>query len=816
MKVHKLSSKKKRELENTLRDFASSVSVSAQGDFWSGGNNTSSMGRKSKRTSSILTGRPTDSAYASMSNTGHSAVPNVAKNTGLLSERAALNIQPRSIEQKVQSYLEGVPEGLYLHHMILTESDKKKLVVKRLEKIFTGKMGGRGQAAEAARRQPLFQMDCSTGQGWASLPAILPATVEDTREAPMLSSEPLAPKKDSPTEHVSTSASAADQSDGRGVTTGSGNGSGHGRNGSGSARSGWRGARSSPKRSLEKYEQRPTRPSDLDPDRILAPSENMKYMRHLGLATLQDVSETVFSGEDVAPDAEGWVWLNLLCNMAQLHILNVTPSFIRNAVSEKSVKFQISPDGQKIRWRGGTEGTRFTSDSSGTNSGRERSTDEEAWEEAGLGAPRKRAKTHSTSAVPASSGTGSSNSRGKPLHKHNANSNIFHYKPLFTHEQSMYQISDEAVSVGGIDSNGNSNSRWESSGIGTSSCFGSRHVEGSIIYYDGAPFCTDLSRDPAVVLSMPSTPPPDPSSREASSPSRPITAAELNWSRASRSLSCSLIHRPPVATTDVMEVDENDSEEDIVPGSDDEEMFTWGEPTVKPQRPRISKLEAAGLGGIVPEDHFLVHVVTRRPKLKIRHAYKGAHHDSRYRRWKADDATDAIVSRIADLKTSSPDPPSRTSFQSSDSVVDIQYLHGRTKKLEPSPLPPPATYLPPFSSDEDEDDNDDIMDIDLNDEQDESSEVVHLADPHDTEEVLSRLANPHLRENSTDDELTSGDEEDEVDPEAGYEASESSDPNMVQQGCPSGLASSVATAGGGVDSERRHYRSSDGDDLSMH
>src|SRR5690349_15516782 len=73
-------------------------------------------------------------------------------------------------------------------------------------------------------------------------------------------------------------------------------------------------------------------------------------------------------------DADGWVYLNLLCNLAQLHIINVTPAFIRAAVSEKSTKFQLSPDGQKIRWRGGTHGTRFSSDS-GNNSSKERSSD---------------------------------------------------------------------------------------------------------------------------------------------------------------------------------------------------------------------------------------------------------------------------------------------------------------------------------------------------------------------------------------------------------------------------------------------------------
>lgn len=43
---------------------------------------------------------------------------------------------------------------------------------------------------------------------------------------------------------------------------------------------------------------------------------------HLG--SLEFEQEESASLSDSAPDADGWIYLNLLCNLAQLHIINVT------------------------------------------------------------------------------------------------------------------------------------------------------------------------------------------------------------------------------------------------------------------------------------------------------------------------------------------------------------------------------------------------------------------------------------------------------------------------------------------------------------
>jgi len=134
--------------------------------------------------------------------------------------------------------------------------------------------------------------------------------------------------------------------------------------------------------------------------------------------------------QDVHPDAEGWVYLNLLCSLAQLHMINVTPDFVRSAVSGISTKFQLSPDGRKIRWRGGTEGTRFSSDSSGYNSQKSPSTDDT---EDGSDKKCKRQKTGRSTGDEFRSGDSSQNGL-KFDPGLCAPSESFHYKPLFVQQ----------------------------------------------------------------------------------------------------------------------------------------------------------------------------------------------------------------------------------------------------------------------------------------------------------------------------------------------------------------------------------------------
>ncbi|RPA71068.1 hypothetical protein BJ508DRAFT_110804 [Ascobolus immersus RN42] len=72
----------------------------------------------------------------------------------------------------------------------------------------------------------------------------------------------------------------------------------------------------------------------------------MAYIRHL--TSTQPPSP----GDE--PGTHGnWVYLNLITNMAQLHSLNVTRSFIKSAVQNYSSKLELSEDGSMIRWKNG-------------------------------------------------------------------------------------------------------------------------------------------------------------------------------------------------------------------------------------------------------------------------------------------------------------------------------------------------------------------------------------------------------------------------------------------------------------------------------
>ena len=92
-------------------------------------------------------------------------------------------------------------------------------------------------------------------------------------------------------------------------------------------------------------DQRPTRPLDLDLDRAQVSADNIEYIKHLG-------QSSPLAGAETSDKNEGWVYLNLLINMAQLHTLNVTPEFVKRAVAELSTKFELAADGQRLRWKG--------------------------------------------------------------------------------------------------------------------------------------------------------------------------------------------------------------------------------------------------------------------------------------------------------------------------------------------------------------------------------------------------------------------------------------------------------------------------------
>ncbi|ETS83982.1 hypothetical protein PFICI_05858 [Pestalotiopsis fici W106-1] len=672
VKVHGLPSRKKRELEAALRDFTTSLDGSSAGasparrkDKSKGNKGLESVMSKHASSSSGSNSRPnqTDSAYASMSTGVGSSVPSLPS-----------KLSSQKSDNTVERYLQDIPEGLLPNlSILLSEKEKKKLVVRRLEQIFTGKnlgharhnslslvpagtddvdMSGLSGADDKSQQPP-------KGPTSAALPA------EASREAHIL---PRCLQKSHSRHNVSPSNSAEDQTTSRdtGDASGSGGGSGQRDNGT------------SPP-DAKAPDQRPTRPKDLDPDRPSVPAENMNYIRHLGLHAPESRK---FSAQDVSVDAEGWVYLNLLCSMAQLHMFNVTPAFIRSAVAEKSKQFQLSPDGRKMRWRGGGEGTRFSSDSSGSNSkhgGSSPDTDGSNEND-----QRKRQKSR-----PAGGDEAMTSEPSKFGHQASGSSDEFHYKPMFAHHQTSSSdeqpsIDEESGSSTGPpeESHLGMNSRWNYSGVSRPSQR-KRRRDGAIIYYTGAPFCTDLSGDVGNDSSYNTT------------SSEPSAAPELirHGSGSSipfKPLSNFTSHRS------MMDLDfkhRDGASEDTDTTDEIQADFPWSN---SKQSAKLTNLEASGLGGVSPEDHFVVVVATSRPK---RLKPTGVHRRPTFAKTSSEettmskDTTESMTGRLAALSTCSPTPAGVAQPR-----VNIVYLSGKVERLPSAPLPPPSFFFGANSS----------------------------------------------------------------------------------------------------------------------
>lgn len=749
IKFHGLPKRKKRELESTLRDFASGLggspnASSSRKEQSSSKNNSrermySNSGSISKHASSSSGShtRPVDSAYASMSTGAHSS--------GASLGRPSRSSRAKSSEQKVESYLRDIPEGLYPRHVLMTDKEKKKTVVKRLEQLFTGKINGRGvrkpqqQQPSQGPNAPLAAV-MTDGHDKQQTPQVhQPPTLETrgttasgsyeaSREARILPSEQQASgKKSGSRDNGSASNSGGDQTESAGT---------HGSNNN-----------SSPPDQTPP-EQRPTRLKDLDPDRTQVPTENMEYIKHLGLVPPELLDQP---SQDVHPDAEGWVYLNLLCNLAQLHMINVTPDFVRAAVSGVSTKFQLSPDGRKIRWRGGTEGTKFSSDSSGENS-QNNSPEQDDTDISHRQTSNKRQKTGRSTGDEFHSGSSSKHASKFGVGATDP-SESFHYKPLLLHRSPSYEQTsmDETLSsFGPVEDSNIDDSRWGNSGSGNTSSRKKRRRDGAIIYYSGAPFCTDLAGDPGdaspttymmstgqeqeqetqeQVFARPNA------VRTASGSSlmyRPLAQKDL-FPEPSSKMDIDGIDHPPGLSAD-SGIDTEDDEIDLDMGWSQEQQYM-----------QVQSLDPCGLGGVMPEDHFMVVVTTKRSKEEM-YPSLGAGQKPR-----VEATTDSIINRLASMSTSSPGPlHSAAPFRSFSPALEIEYTSGRIKRLAPARLPPPAIFFPPFSSDGSSSEDDDILESSDGD------------DEFQSEHPTSRRADGQRSDGYPDGvDLSSGDEDGE-------------------------------------------------------
>ncbi|KAM0544969.1 hypothetical protein ACHAPJ_011549 [Fusarium lateritium] len=664
VKVHGLPQEKKTELEATLRDIAlnaneplnasslrkrETILPSNRDDT----NPKSEVQHKHEPSPEINLQR-VDSAYNSVS-TGDKSFSTPFSPPTLRSTNLPNN--------KAEDRQQKPPKVLNKQHEFMTDNERKNLVVDRLEQLFTGRINGTDTSTKKPTR-PNGSSDMTTED----------AQMEDlptAREPPTRGTEPI--QEVTPLHVEQDSYFQRDKSNAR-------------HHGSAS------GINMDQMEMAWSPSQRPTRPCDLDPNRAQTPSENTKYLRHLGQLP-PDSSPGQQIIQDVHLDTDGWVYLNLLCSLAQLHIMNVTPDFVRSAVIEISTKLQLSPDGHKIRWRGESKDAMTDSHNSQKSPFADTIYDSE---------------NRHPQQEPTPSGTnnhtqygGSSKDMAKFSSQLHARIERFRYKPLFARQESTASSpSDTGYPAVIADGDDMSESGW---GLNYSGGSASRLQRrgGAIMYYSGAPFCTDLSGDPDDI---------PPTSYTPSSGQTPETSRQSPQSTQSprRTASGSFItyrpltdrcqdphQKPSAMDVDITEVqDTTSSESETI--SEIELDLTWsGDQQYIEQQPLVP----SGSGGVLPDDNFVVIVDTKRPKQDIPpQTFKSQPNQS----------SREIIYPQTKTPTSylAPGAPETKPLP----TIDIEFLSVRIERLTPLPLPPPAILFPPSDTDSSMSDEDCVDD----------------------------------------------------------------------------------------------------------
>jgi hypothetical protein len=350
----------------------------------------------------------------------------------------------------------------------------------------------------------------------------------------------------------------------------------------------------------------------------------------------------------------------------------------------------LSPDGRKIRWLGGSEGTKFSSDSSDYNSPKSPSID-------GIDGSEKKYKRQKTSRSTGNefqSGSSSKNAYNFGT-KLCATSESFHSQPLFVQQgASGEQAPEPASSFGPAEGCNPGESEWGLNCAGEPTHRNQRH-EGVIIYYSGAPFCIDLLGEPGDMSPTTHSLSGGQNQKGSQQPSA------FTWSPRRTSSESFIKYRPLSDRGQALyqqssAIDEDNHGPPGLKNHDSEQMsdieldLIW---TNDQQYMEYQPLEPCGLGGVSPEDHFMVLVTTKRPKQDVLPSTSKSQIRS------LNKSTEGIIHRLATISTSCPDFVSlKTKPSEEPPPVEVEYESRCIKRLAPVPLPSPAIFFPPFSS----------------------------------------------------------------------------------------------------------------------
>ncbi|KAF2158051.1 hypothetical protein K461DRAFT_318050 [Myriangium duriaei CBS 260.36] len=552
VRIHGLPAAKKRELEEMLKKFATGLDKSSNPEPGNSGYGSLA----SNRVPGFVQNQSSDSAYASGSGSGQGSYAQSG------SETKQKGSSFRQQNMSIQTFLHDIPEGLLPRHTpAMTEKAKKKLVVRRLEQIYAGKGAVVGNQ-HAGQQQEVSQLAAKMDRNTYFETRGQQAPQEGIREARIM-------RQTSTKDFAKQTEQDPSVLKGHQVNTTTKFGKAH----------------------SQRLDQRPTRPLDLDPYRAQVPADNFQYFKHLGF------SPPGADAMEPPQDGHGWIYLNLLANMAQLHTINVTPEFVRKAVQDYSKKFELSSDGRKIRWRGGKSVTKTSTDGDNTPSVGASGSGHLSSER---GSPNKRLKMSQLD----SSESGSKPSTGLLERQENK----LAYTPLFYHRSSNDDSDTSSSDENDEDTNessfpfpqpGNS-SGMTSSGIKTSSTKPIRKRDtGPIIFYNNAKFCTDLSGDvkteEAMLYNV---------HLYHNLGQQPVGIAEPGSSSPPSKTDM----RGPLANAselpEAMDLDDNP-----IPKKD-ELNFPDQSPlsSQSSKDPKAYEFEVSGLGGVCPADNFTINV----------------------------------------------------------------------------------------------------------------------------------------------------------------------------------------------------------------
>ncbi|KAI7552130.1 hypothetical protein KC317_g13830, partial [Hortaea werneckii] len=517
-------------------------------------------------------------------------------------------------------------------------------------------------------------------------------------------------------------------------------------------------------------EQRPTRPLDLDPHRAQVPDENIRYMRHLGFSPPYPSNSPI--------DDHGWVYLNLVVNMAQLHTVNVTMDFVRKALSEYSDRFEISQDGRKVRWKGHKNRARKASS---VDASEEQTSGEITDEQS----PRKRPKLMSQ----ATTRSKTSQARGGATARSGVDgNNKLMYTPMFFHKDSTdedsseEELEDDSAESAFPQIAGGESSAMTSSGnplsLAVKKSKKKNDDDGPIIFYNNARFCTDLSGERM------------PEGNKQPIPYNKVDATPLG--RPQRLQEKPVEKRGPLESAGNLP-EPMDLSDNPIPA---EKELTFppasplsSEPLRQPDEKPI-KLEVTGIGGVCPADNFAIKVKSIHGRFDQPEAPETGEQRSRPL---------SLPPRFADILQSA------DSKRSSRAAVHKQVVSSRTQVLPPSELPPALSYMP--LDDDSFDDNDSDAESEVSNEEDDdghSSPPSQAPQPMDIHFSDSDDERGEEDDNDDDTDAESNSSLDllaaarELDPEAVHAKEREYDAHMAErlaEEIPAG--SSAATAGGG-------------------